>query len=235
MSYGPVSVDEVRSLHALRAFAEDQLTLLASVMARRTFEPGELIFLEGDPTVGLWFVARGHVKIIKQSSNGRIQALCLLNRDRCFGSCPLFHDGTYPATAQAENEVTLFILPTGPLRQLLHDQPRFASALLRIYNQRLALLARLSERLGAWTTADRINDCLVTYAIPTDGQYTVTLTHEKLASLAGTVREVVTRHLSALERDGILTVEPKQITIWQIAPLMRPCAARIHVASPRPR
>jgi CRP-like cAMP-binding protein len=81
---------------------------------------------------------------------------------------------------------------------------------------------RLSERLGTWTVSDRINDCLITYADRHESHMVVALTHEKLADLAGTVREVVTRHLVHLEQDGVIRAEPGQITLLNLDALRCP-------------
>jgi CRP/FNR family transcriptional regulator, cyclic AMP receptor protein len=223
MNYSPASIDEIRRVQALQSLSDEQRTMLASIMVRQTFEAGQLIFLEGDPTVGIWFVVEGRIKIIKQSVNGRVQALCMLNYGKCFGSCPLFQGNVNPASAEAVDRVTVLTLPTEATQALLQREPRFAAALLRIYSQRLAQLARLSESLGSWTAAERINDCLVNHAVPFEDSHRVALTHEKLATLAGTVREVVTRHLTSLEKQGIIRVEPKQITLLDMGTLTRPC------------
>lgn len=221
----PVKPGELREVPAFQALPAEQLERLAAVMVRQTYNPGQIIFVEGETTRSLWFVARGQVKIIKQSLNGRIQGLCLMDRGKCFGSCPLFDVEKNPATAQALNHVTLYILPDESFQRLKTRDPQLVKALLHVYSQRLQHLARVSEVLGAWSVSDRINDCLLTYADRSDQQPTVDLTHEKLAALAGTVREVVTRHLAQLEREGVVRNEVGRIILLNPDALLPPCAA----------
>jgi CRP-like cAMP-binding protein len=219
----PVQVSELLRLAAFRSMPESQLEHMAAALIRQTYAAGQLIFLEGEPSSGLWFVAEGRVKIIKQSLSGRVQGICLVNRGRCFGSCPLFHMERNPATAQALDNVTLFVLPQEGFQRLISQQPLMSAALLRVYSQRLSHLARLSESLGTWTVAERINHFLLTCADRLEGQLVVTLTHDKLATLSGTVREVVTRHLARLEQAGAVHVEPGRITITDSGALTLPC------------
>lgn len=220
---GPVQVSEILRLAAFRTMPEAQLERIAAALVRHTYAPGQLIFLEGEAPGGLWFVAEGRVKIIKQSLNGRIQAICLVNPGKCFGSCPLFHMDANPATAQALDEVTLFVLPPDALERLDGQDALLSSALMRIYSQRLDHLARLSESLGTWSVGDRINHHLLANAEP-DGDHTVvTLTHEKLAMLSGTVRETVTRHLARLERTGVVKSDVGRITLVDASALTLPC------------
>lgn len=230
-THPPIQIDELAAIPAFCDLTIEQVQRLAEVMVRRHYQPGQIIFMEGDSATALWFVGRGRVKIIKQSINGRIQGLCLMNRGKCFGSCPLFDMERNPATAQALDEVTLFILPQQEIQRLREHDPQLVKALLHIYSQRLEHLARVSEVLGAWTAADRINDCLLTYANRSASQPVVELTHERLAALSGTVREVVTRHLSILEREGVIHNEMGRITILNLDALLPPCAREHKMSS----
>jgi CRP/FNR family transcriptional regulator len=225
MLNNPMKTDDLLEIAALKEVPLHQLERLATVAVWQTFSPGQLIFLEGEASGGLWFVQRGRVKIIKQSLSGRVMGLCMMSSGKCFGTCPLFSMEKNPASAQAVDEVTLLIVPQERLNALIHEDPQLAAALLRIYSQRLIHLARLSEGLGTWTTGDRINDCLLTYAEENEPYPVVRLTHEKLADLSGTVREVVTRHLAQLEKSGTIQIEQGHITILDSGVLSLPCAS----------
>ncbi|MBK8024947.1 MAG: Crp/Fnr family transcriptional regulator [Chloroflexi bacterium] len=220
---GPIGTADLREMPAFRDMPLEQLTSLAQLMVRRQYAAGQIIFMEGEHAGSLWFVVEGRVKIIKQSLNGRIQGLCLMNRGKCFGSCPLFDMKKNPATAEAMDAVTLFVMPETAVQKLKDRDPHLVKALLHIYSQRLGHLARVSEVLGSWTVPDRINDCLLTYADRDSTEAVVQLTQEKLAALSGTVREVVSRHLNMLERAGIVRVETGKIVILNADALLPPC------------
>lgn len=227
----PVKQAELRQIPAFYDLPDDQIESLAAVLIRRYYAPGQVIFMEGDQARSLWFVYQGRVKIIKQSLNGRVQGLCLMNRGKCFGSCPLFDMDKNPATAQALDEVTLFVLPEAALERLKQRDPQLVKAMLHIYSQRLEHLARVSEVLGAWTVRDRINDNLLHYANREVSPPVVELTHEKLATMAGTVREVVTRHLNLLENEGIVRSESGRIMLLNLDALLPPCTCEGDKAS----
>ena len=84
---------------------------------------------------------------------------------------------------------------------------------MALFNERLAHLARLSEGLGAWSVSLRIRDCLNIYADWTKDPPVVSLTHKQIADLVGSAREVFSRHLSRLARDGLIGVEVGQIVL----------------------
>ena len=222
-NYPLVKLDELREIPAFQSFHIDQLERLTAVMVRQNYTPGQIIFMEGEKNKSLWFVFQGRVKIIKHSLNGRIQGLCLMDKGKCFGSCPLFDLARNPATAQALDNVTLFVLPGDAIQRLKQDDRHLVKAMLHIYSQRLEHLGHISEVLGVWTVSDRINECLLSYANRDEQQATVQLTHEKLANLSGTVREVVSRHLNHLEKEGIVRNETGHIVILNANALVPPC------------
>lgn len=215
-----VSIDSLRAISILKQTVPDDLEMLSGMMVQRTYAPGELIFLEGEHASGVWFILSGQVKIVKVGGGGRIQALCIASAGKCFGTCPLFNQNGNPANAQALTEVTLLMLPQADLEHLMKSNVRLAWVLLKIYSQYLSQLARLSESLGSLSVGDRINDVLLTHA---DSQLVVMLTHEKLAELAGTVREVVSRHLAELAEQQLVRLEFGRIQLLNPTGLRLPC------------
>ena len=219
----PIKVSDLQVVAAFSKLNDKQLELLARSMIRRSYTAGQFIFWEGDETIGLWFILKGKVKIMKQSETGRLQGLCIINRGKCFGSCPLFDTETNPADAQALDEVILAILPRDALQQVIYQDSAIAACLLEIYNNRMTLLAQLGEALGTWPVGVRINDCLITHAQEKGPYPVVELTHEELAILVGTARETVTRHLGELESVEIIRIAPGSITLLDLDALKTSC------------
>jgi CRP-like cAMP-binding protein len=219
-----IAVSEIKKLKTFSSLDDKQLSQLAQYMVRRTYTPGQFIFLEGDDSTGIWFILDGKVRIIKQSLTGRTQGLCLVDSGKCFGSCPLFDsESTNPADAQALTEVTLAIIPRGQFQDLVYTDIAVAMTLLKICHSRMGLLAKLGEYLGTWSVGMRIEDCLIAHAESVSDRMLVKLTHDNIAALVGTVREVVSRHLSELENLNIIKCHPGIIDVLQIKALRNPC------------
>lgn len=226
MSKNQVKSSELRLIKSFGQLSDELLSKLSMSMVRRRYAPGQFIFFEDDKATGLWFILEGKVKISKQSDNGRLQGLCLANPGKCFGSCPLFDTETNPANAQALDEVTLAILPRDSVQDLIYSDVDIATSLLKVYTDRMGLLARLGECLGTWTVGMRINDCLIAHAKSVDNVSVVQLTHEEIATLVGTAREVVTRHLSELESADLIVTCPGEITLLEPEIIKSPCIAQ---------
>lgn len=221
-----ISVTELKKLKSFVSLGDEQIQKISQCMVRRNYAPGQFIFLEGDESTGLWFILDGKVKIIKQSSSGRMQGLCLVDSGKCFGSCPLFDSGdSNPADAQALTDVTLAVIPRQRIQELIYANVSIATTLLQVYHDRMDLLARLGECLGTWTVGMRINDCLIAHAETLDNTLQVKLTHEDIATLVGTAREVVSRHLAELESINIIECNPNIVHLLELEALKSPCTA----------
>lgn len=208
-------------------FSRAELSEVAGLMIERTYPPGAIIFLEGESNPGLFFVLSGRVKIYKMSPQGKEQTLCLMQPRTCFGACPLFDGETNPATAQAVDEVRLCFLGRAEALTLAERRPEAAQALLRVFAGRLRHLAGLVEGLAFKCALSRLAETLLAYAdergIRTENGVEVYLdmSQNELAALVGTVREVVTRALSRLERVGAIEAQGRHIVIRDRARLER--------------
>ncbi|MCL5671113.1 MAG: Crp/Fnr family transcriptional regulator [Acidobacteria bacterium] len=56
---------------------ESDLQILACAAVTRRYEPGAMVFSEGEPCEGLYVVESGLIKIFKVSASGREQVLTL--------------------------------------------------------------------------------------------------------------------------------------------------------------
>ena len=97
----------------------------------RTFEPGAIIFREGDDAKAEAFmVHQGRVEI-RQQSGGESRLLRTLAKGELLGHIALFRDVPRSATAIAADAVTLMVIPANRLDHLVRANPALAIALIR--------------------------------------------------------------------------------------------------------
>jgi CRP/FNR family transcriptional regulator len=200
-------------------FTPAELDNVAAVMIERVYRSGEIIFLERQPAAGLFFVASGRVRVFKTSKSGKEQALCLMSPRTCFGGCPIFDGHLSPVTAQAVDKVTVYLLPTAAAIALAENSLVLARALLRIFAGRLDHLTTIVDGLAFKCVTQRLAETLLAYAHDQGGdtdrgiEIELDLTQEKLASLVGCAREVVTRAILRLERLGAIEARGRHIIV----------------------
>lgn len=68
-----LTVHSLRRLSFFADLSQDTLREMALYLHERTFSPGQMIALEGEPCQAVYFVARGLVRTRRQSLEGREQ------------------------------------------------------------------------------------------------------------------------------------------------------------------
>lgn len=110
----------------------------------RTFEPGTVIFREGDDAKGEAFmVHQGRVEIRKQSGADE-RLLRTLAKGELLGHLALFRNAPRSATAVAADAVTLMVISANRLDSLVRANPALAVALIR---DLAAMLLSAEDRL----------------------------------------------------------------------------------------
>ena len=112
----------------------------------RTFQPGDVIFREGDDAKGEAFMVHlGRVEIRKQIG-GEERLLNTLAKGELLGHLALFRNAPRSATAIAADAVTLMVIPANRLDHLVRANPALALALIRdLATRMLAAEDRLRE------------------------------------------------------------------------------------------
>jgi CRP/FNR family transcriptional regulator, cyclic AMP receptor protein len=97
----------------------------------RTFEPGTVIFREGDDAKGEAFMVHmGRVEF-RQRIGGEERLLRTLTKGDLFGHIALFRNAPRSATAIAADAVTLMVISANRLEHLVRANPALAVALIR--------------------------------------------------------------------------------------------------------
>src|SRR5207302_11440555 len=128
-----VSVRELRSLQSafFSALATDDLAALGAAMLKRSYPAGQIVLLEGAASSVLYVVQAGRLKLFKTSPRGREQVLRLLRPGDMFNEVAVFDAGPNPATAQAIDDCTLYLLSRRDLIRLVDEMSGLVQSINR--------------------------------------------------------------------------------------------------------
>ena len=205
------------------ALSEQELELLAKRTVRQQFSAGQLIFDEGETCQGLFVIESGAVKIFKTSASGREQVLAFEKPGGTVAELPVFDDGPYPASALASEDSLLLFISKSDFRSICLERPEVALKVLKAVGKRLRRLVYLIEELSFTTVRHRLAALLLRRAkageqTPEGMRFTLPPNHE-IGSEIGTVRELVSRNLSRLQADGIISMDGKEVVVVDLARL----------------
>ncbi len=209
----------LQTVPLFRDAPERALELTASVLARREFESGHTVFQEGDTGDALYILQTGLVKLSKVDLGGHEKTLALLQPPEYFGEMALIGTASRNATALTLAKVTCWLLYRDDFRRLMESFPSISLNLTQTLAERLRGMDDEAQILSYKDAQGRVAYVLLRLfetgvaELNDNGQPQVHLTHQELASLAGTSRETVTRALRTLEGEGVIQTRTREIII----------------------
>ncbi len=212
------SIETLRKVPLFTDLSEPELAFLGDHAVPRHYQPGELVFAEGDACAGLYVVESGSVKIFKSSAGGREQILAVETPGHTVAELPVFDGGKYPASVAAVNRTTLLFVSKQDFYSLCLEHPKVALKVLRAVGRRLRTLVGIIEELSFTTVRHRLVSLLLRFAH--EGRHvghvvelTLPASNQELAAQIGTVRELVSRNLSRLQAEGFIRIEGRTVTV----------------------
>jgi CRP-like cAMP-binding protein len=216
------SADVVELLGRVPVFSTlepGDLEQIAQMAVPRHFEPGQVVFREGDQSDTCYVVREGHARAVRSHGDGRTITLATFGPGDIFGELAMFEDERRSATVEAI-EPTSVVGVLGPdMRRLLNEHPQIAARLVIALGRRLRETNERLTRQSFQTVQSRVAVILselvaaeiAAGAAPAD--VLVTATQADLAQLAGSSRESASRFLAVLERAGVISQGRGRLTV----------------------
>jgi len=205
--------------------ADPELSYLAQRAVPRRFSAGETVFGEGQPCTGMYVVESGSIRIFKTSAAGREQVLGIDGPGSSVAELPVFDGGNYPASVTAMTDCTLLFIAKQDFHNLCLAHPQVALKVLRVVGGHLRRLVGIIEELSFTTVRHRLVALLLREAKQAGKQtargleFTLPVNNQELAAQLGTVRELVSRNLSRLQSEGLITIEGRNVTVLNLKAL----------------
>lgn len=190
---------------------------LARQMIQRTYNAGQVICLEGEASEYAYLLERGWVKAVRTATDGREQAALFLHDGEIFGAEAVFGGAAHPLTVIALEKVDVWAIEAQALLDLAQRHPPLALACLEHLGTRVLYYVQLVEDLSLRSVQARIAHTLLQHAELRDGLLIIPrrswTTLDEMAIRLGTVRDVLSRSLNALDAEGILRLERSRVVI----------------------
>jgi CRP/FNR family transcriptional regulator, dissimilatory nitrate respiration regulator len=192
--------------------ASSDILGLAQRSRFRTLGKGETLFLEGDPSESLFIVSDGWLKVYTLSPGGeRELTLHLEGAFQPVGTlATMLAEPTYQSNCAALEETIVFEISSIEVRRAVTGSSVLSASVIQFLARRQVSLTRrleqlffteLGSRLGVYLLEHASNDG---FALPTNSE---------LASLIGTVPELVSRKLGEFYRLGGIRLEKRRVWI----------------------
>lgn len=188
--------------------------------ARLTYRKDEVIYQLDDPADALFWVAAGRVKTMRVSAEGREKIVGLHSPGDVFGELCVCEVARRREGAVALEATEVLAIRVSGLLELVARTPALSQALLRVvcrrlmdYQDQVASLSfdTVSRRLAKELV--RLGEAAAGAAPVSDAQPVTGWTHEDLAALVGSTREVVTLLMNQFRDSGMIDYRRQSIVV----------------------
>lgn len=189
------------SFPALKTMQDNHLALAQEHVQFPTLAAGDVAYRQGWECPNYVMCIGGKTRVFKTSDTGREILIYTVGSG---GTCVLttqclLAGGTFPAESTAETEATLAAIPGSIFHTLMSDSDVFRKFVMDDYMRLLSTMINLVDEVAFSSLDQRLAGRLLAEATSTG---LVEKTHQQLAHDLGSVREVISRHLSDWERAG---------------------------------
>jgi CRP/FNR family transcriptional regulator, cyclic AMP receptor protein len=193
---------------------------IAEHVAERVVEPGQCVFIQGEPGDRMYVLAEGAVKLYVSSRDGGIVELVRHRPPAAFGEVALLDGGPRTASAQAVERSVLLVVTRPELLRLLRSDEQLAESLLRILGAMVRRTTRQVSDLAFLSLQGRVAAKLLDLTEPGQDQ-TRRITQVELATMVGGARQTVNQALRSLEARGFIRSNGRMFEILDREQLRR--------------
>lgn len=132
------------------------LERIAELAVPRTFEPGQVVFREGDSSDTCYIVRTGHARAIRSHGDGRTITLARFGPGDIFGELAMFEDELRSATVEAVEPTEVVALLGPDMRRLMVEHPGISQRLVIALGRRLRESNERLSRQSFQTVQSRV-------------------------------------------------------------------------------
>ena len=188
-------------------------------MREKTFNKGEILFLEGKSCERVFIVQSGRVKLYRTASSGREQILETLGPGDTCACNPGAAGWSCHTTAEALTFCKVWFLSREDYIRMVQNNAKIVHTLNRLFAERLQCFSALIEEVALKDSKKRLVKFLLDMlaeqksASVSRNILLVSFTREEIAQRIGMARETVARQLYQLKRAKLIDIKPKQVII----------------------
>ncbi len=225
------SIEDTISLLArvptFEALGPGELAHVAEVAVPRGYEPGQVVFREGDQSDTCYVVKHGHARAIREHADGRTITLANFGPGDIFGELAMFEDENRSATVETLDAVEAVAILGTDMRRLMREHPGIAVGVVISLGRRLRAMNERVASQSFQTVQSRVATVLTQLVAEAqeegagEREVLVVATQADVAKLAGSSRESASRFLAVLERAGVIEQGRGKLTVHDPSALER--------------
>ncbi len=182
-----------------------------------SYKKKQVIYSEGNHPGRLFYIESGKVKIFKTNDDGKELTVGLYSEGDFLGYTALLEQTVYKETAEAIEDTELTIIPKEEFESLISNNQEVAKKFIQLLAKNVT--EKESQLLGlAYNSLrKRVADALITlqykFKKSNDEKFSIHISREDLANIAGTATESLIRTLSDFKSEKLIEIKDGNISI----------------------
>jgi CRP/FNR family transcriptional regulator len=199
----------------------------AIALARKNLKlkKGEVLFREGEPVTGVYFVYSGSMKVYKKWDEDKDLIIRFAKGGAILGHRGLGGNLVYPISAAALEPSVVCFIDTNLFEATLKTNSEFTTRLIHFLVQELYESEKKMRNLAHMPVKGRVAEALLhlkeLFGEDEEGFINVDLSRQDLASFAGATYETVFRMINELVKEKLIKLSGKSIAITDLDGLAR--------------
>lgn len=178
---------------------------------------GEVLFREGDPVTGIYFVYSGNIKVYKQWDADKELIIRFAKDGAILGHRAMGDNLTYPISAAALEPSVICYVDMKFFESTLRVNSELTYQLVNFFASELRVSERRMRDLAHMPVKGRVADALIKlqtqFGTTSEGLIDINLSRQDLASYAGATYETVFRVINELVNERTISLTGKSIAI----------------------
>lgn len=200
-----ISLDNIGIFSHLSPQQHNQLEQIGIL---RHYNPGEIIFYEGDESRYFHFLIEGEVSVFKSNTSNETMQIHRFRAPSLIAEVATLKQIPYPASCESLQLSVILKISRDPFLLLLQNDPSLSIALISSLTQKIATLEHVLQRHSAPNAMAK-----VARLIRDDRDIFHRLKGIEIAKILSITPETLSRMLKKLKSEGIITLSDSKAVI----------------------
>jgi CRP-like cAMP-binding protein/CheY-like chemotaxis protein len=177
----------------------------------------QIIYTEGNHPGRMFYVISGKVKTFKSNDDGKELTVGLYSEGEFFGYIALLENGVYRESAEAMEDAEIALIPRDDFEQLINNNSEVSRKFIKMLAHNVVEREEQLLNLAYNSLRKRVADALITlqrkYQKGNEEHFSIHISREDLANIAGTATESLIRTLSDFRGEKLIEIKDGNIIL----------------------
>lgn len=212
-------IETLKKSEIFSLLKEEELGEISTLFEESPVKNNHYVFMEGDPCRWLYIVAKGRIKIFKNTLAGKDVILEIKSPGDIFGCVAVLDNRPFPASAQAMESASVIKIDRQNLLKIMEAYPALKLGTAKYFSDRLRDAHDMLKNIATERVEKRIASMLLKLSEKVgvkENSYTkidFPLTRQEIAEMVGTTVETCIRSMSKFQKQGMVKSSGNRILI----------------------